>query len=129
MIETIRHKEAFEYYYALGSSRSIPQVCQNLSVSIPAVKNWSKAFNWQDRVIQRDIENSKQLEIKTNKFVIDEKENYRKIIRDAIRGREILNAKNIKDLEILVKLDLLLMGEAIDQNLNINFNIPRPKKN
>lgn len=60
MKETLRHKEAFEYYYSLGPTRSIPQVARQYSVSVAAVKKWSRAFNWQERIEQRDIENARR---------------------------------------------------------------------
>jgi hypothetical protein len=115
MQETLQHKEAFEYYYTLGESRSIPQVAQKYPISIPAVKKWSKSFNWQERILQRDIEIGKKLVTKTNTTVLNEKANYRKIIKDAIDSMGTIKAESAKDLEILVKLDLLLMGEATDK--------------
>lgn len=115
MTETLQHKEAFEYYYCLGESRSIPQVVQKYTVSIAAVKKWSKAFNWQERILKRDIKIGKALVTKTNTTVLDEKANYRRIIKDAISSMGTVRAESAKDLEILVKLDLLLMGEATDK--------------
>lgn len=116
MVETLQHKEAFEYYYALGENRSIPQVAQKYAVSVPAVKKWSKSHNWQERVVQRDIEISKGLEKKTNTTILNEKANYRRIIKETIAKMAGVEVSNIKDLDTLVKLDLLLMGEATEKN-------------
>jgi len=56
MKETLRHKEAFEYYYNLGEKRGLREVTQNFNITLTAVANWSKAFNWQERVAIRDNE-------------------------------------------------------------------------
>ncbi len=57
MKETLRHKEAFEYYYSLGTERSFKLVESKFKVSNMSVARWSKEFNWQERIGQRDIEN------------------------------------------------------------------------
>lgn len=121
MRETLRHQEAFNYYYSLGEKRSIPQVAQRYTVSVAAVKKWSRAFNWQERVEQRDIENSRCMEEKVNETIVATKANYRKIIKVAIarwvqkfKVHEI-DPDSVPDLERLVKLDLLLMGEATER--------------
>lgn len=123
MKETLRHKEAFEYYYGLGRERGLRKVAEQFHVSDRAVKDWSKAFNWQERVEQRDIENAKKIQQKTDETVINVKAGYRKIIKAAIGklivkdkdGKAILSpdfeVKSPHDLETLIKLDLLLMGE------------------
>lgn len=112
MTETLQHKEAFEYYYSLGDNRSLPQVAQKFTVSTTSLKKWSGAFNWQERVLQRDIEIGKKLVTKTNTTVLNEKAKYRRLIQDAIAGMGDIKVETVKDYEIMVKLDLLLMGEA-----------------
>ena len=116
MVESLRMKEAFEYYYSLGDKRSLQQVAKKFTVSETSARKWSAAFNWQERVVQRDIEISKGLEKKTNTTILNEKANYRRIIREAIASMGTIEPKNAKDLETLVKLDLLLMGEATEKN-------------
>jgi late competence protein required for DNA uptake (superfamily II DNA/RNA helicase) len=131
MVETLRHKEAFEYYYTLGDKRSITEVQRKYNVSRPAVAKWSIAFNWQERIQQRDIEVSKGLEKKTNNEIINDKANYVRIIREALKQfEENLNKKRVplessQDYERLVKLHLLLTGEATerDEVLNVTMNI------
>lgn len=122
MKETLKHKEAFEYYYGLGDQRSYPAVARKFTVSVTSIKKWAKAFNWQERVEQRDIENARRLEEKTNETVVATKATYRKIIKAAIgrwvkrfQGGEI-DVESVWDLERLVKLDLLLMGEPTDRS-------------
>jgi len=120
MKEVLKHKEAFEYYYSLGDKRSYPQVAFKFTVSRTSIKKWSKAFNWQDRIVQRDIENGKELSKKVNNNIVNSKADYRALIRQTVDlykqklndGKIIINRP--QDLETLVKLDLNLMGEATD---------------
>ena len=122
MKETLRHKEAFEYYYSLGDKRSFKLVEGEFKVSNMSVARWSKSFNWQDRIGLRDINNSKKIEAKTDETVVNSKADYRALIRKTVdlykqklkEGKIIINRP--QDLETLAKLDLTLMGEATDIN-------------
>ena len=69
MIETLRNKEIFELYYSIGSKRSLEKLRDKLhqnstetAPSLRTLKSWSKAFNWQKRIEQRDIEIENKLE-------------------------------------------------------------------
>lgn len=131
MVETLRHKDAFEYYYTLGSKRSFRLVQSEYKVSGKTIASWSKAFNWQERIQQRDIEVSKGLEKKTNKEIINDKANYVRIIKEAMRQfEENLNKKKVplestQDMERLTKLHLLLTGEATEreETMNVTINV------
>lgn len=122
MAETFQQKEAFEYYYSMGGDRSYTQVAQRFNVSKTTVGKWGKNYNWLERVEQRDIENSRRLEKKTNNTIVNEKANYRKLIKAAIStfvgnlnaGR--VDVLSVQDVERLIKLDLLLMGEATERD-------------
>jgi len=122
MIETIKHKEAFDYYFALGGDRGYTKVARKFNTSKTSVAKWSKAFNWLERITQREIALASAMEKKTNSTILDEKAKYRKIVK-AMIGKLVKAlqqvdsiAPNTMDLERLVKLDLLLMGEAIEKN-------------
>ena len=122
MKENLQHSEAFEYYYSLGKERSLVAVSCQYDVSERTVARWSKTFSWQERIELRDIEISKKLEEKTNTTIVNEKANYRKIIKASIatfverlKNKEV-DVTTIADLERLIKLDLLLMGEATEQS-------------
>jgi len=115
----------------------------NMSLKIPScdtLKRWSKNFNWQQRVEQRDIENNRALENKlkpeTTKIIVNTKADYRaeiktqlgilkailnKVIKD-FKNDDIIDVANTGDLkdiinsyEKLCKLDLLLIGEPTDR--------------
>lgn len=116
MTETLRHMEAFEYYYALGLDRSYAKVADQFSVTTQTVEKWGKAFQWRKRVITRDIEAGKKLRERNETTLLDEKENYRKIIKVSLASYiEELKKGNIKvtkvsDVINLIELDLKLMG-------------------
>jgi len=65
MKETLKHREIFEFYYSIGDKRSITEVARKFTVSRASVSKWSRVFNWQKRIEQRDIEIGKELEKKT----------------------------------------------------------------
>jgi len=117
MKETLRHSEAFEYYYSLGSSRSIPQVSHRYTISVPAVKKWSDEFNWQDRVQLRDVEIAKRIENKTNTSIVNEKAKLlnivKKTIADAVPkiNSQKLGISTMTDLLRTIDTALKLMGE------------------
>ena len=116
MTETLRHMEAFEYYYALGLDRSYAKVAEQFSVTTQTVEKWGKAFQWRKRVITRDLEAGKKLRERNETTLLDEKENYRKIIKASLASYiEELKKGNIKvtkvgDVINLIELDLKLMG-------------------
>jgi hypothetical protein len=136
--ETLNYREAFDYYFSLGASRSFNQVAVKFKKSERTIHNWGKAFNWQKRIEQRDIEIARRLEEKTNETIIDEKAKYREEIKQYmqfVRGIMVASQEKIKNKEIcikessdmnslmlayerLLKLDLLLMGEATDRSEN-----------
>ena len=120
--ETLRMREMFEYYYALGPERSLRKVAEKFGVSETSVKRYAISFDWQKRVEQRDIENAKEIEKRTNEFVINAKARYReaiaKLVDEFIRAVDQgkIRIKNILDFERIVRLDMDLMGVGADEH-------------
>jgi hypothetical protein len=121
MTETLKHKEAFEHYYASGATRSLRYTAGVQGVSIKSIGAWSREFDWPSRVEQRDMQNAKRLQKATDDTVVAVKAKYRKIVQAAI-GKfvqglqtDAIAVETVTDLERLIKLDLLLMGEATDK--------------
>lgn len=52
--ETVKHHEAFEFYYWLGDKRDLSQVARQFKVTPTAAAKWSQSFHWADRVKERD---------------------------------------------------------------------------
>jgi hypothetical protein len=131
-VESLRNKEAFEYYYSLGVQRSCRKVAAKYKISERTVFNWSSWFNWQERVKHRDIDHAKKIDEETNTHLIDVKTKYLTIIHDLV---EIFRAKlhdgdirinSIRDLERLAKLELLLReGELPSEEKIINIFIEK----
>ena len=133
--ETLRHQQAFDYYYSLGDKRSSQAVAKQYAVSHAAARQWCTAFKWKDRVVERD-------EIVANaiaKHAIDETIKDRKQILDTCQmvmadfakrahpkykgDNKIIISTGI-DYERMAKLYLLLMGEVTDrvEELNVVFS-------
>ena len=113
---------AFEMYYGLGDRRSLRAVAETIGRTERTVAGWSRSFNWVARVTQRNIENSQnKREEAINTQLTDVRARYRVIINNfmAELSKRVLKGeirvRNIQDFERLVKLDLLLMGEATDR--------------
>lgn len=115
-------RKAFELYYGLGDKRSLRAVAETIGRTERTVAGWSRSFNWVARVTQRNIEdaqNSKEAKITAE--LTDVRTKYRILInnlmadfsKDIAQGK--VKVKNINDFERLVKLDMLLMGEATER--------------
>lgn len=114
-------KEAFELYYHMGDKRSLRAVAEKIERTERTVAGWSRSYNWVDRVKQREIEDARNLGGNAlNSQTTDVKTRYRILMNNLIAkaSKNIAEGKlairNVQDLEKVVKLDLLLMGEATD---------------
>ncbi len=131
MKETLQHKQAFEFYYKLGEDRNYMVVAQKYGVSKTAVGKWGKNFNWVDRVQQRDIENAKRLEEKTDSSVVAEKAKLVSITKGVI-NKFVDNLKSgkvtvdtVQDYERAAKMLLSLLGEETgEQKVSIKIKLP-----
>lgn len=137
MKQTKRHHDAFLYYYELGDKRSLVKAGEKFKISEQSMVKWSKAFDWQKRVIEKDKRIALIQEKKQENTIAQRKVNYQKMI-DAQVALFIKNLKGegmtcphcegkinlprviinkVEDFEKLLKLDLLLSGEATDIGL------------
>ena len=147
--------KAFEIYYNQGLKRSYKRTAKEVSVTIPTIFNWSKKFNWQTRIKERNNEFSNDLKEATTNNVIGIKVRYSNAVATLVKDfllycdemkkiyelkRREWNKKNmmyrqdrvanpdpgpkpkpftiikdISDLEKIVKLELLLLGESTDR--------------
>ena len=139
MKETLRHQQAFEYYYMLGNERSLGKVASKFNISRPTATIWSQKLGWDERVRERDAKNMQTIREKNNEDVVASMESYRKIIRASV-GDYIKRLKDgkvkidtVKDFAQLVKLDMELCGYVDtlekeqkaedDSNVNVVVNI------
>lgn len=116
-------REAFEIYYGMGKKRSLKAVAESVNRTERTVAGWSRAFNWVDRCYQREIEDAKAGE--ASKVALAQttevKTRYRILINNLMAKASkmisdgSLKIRNVQDLERVVKLDLLLMGESVEK--------------
>ena len=102
--ETLKHQEAFDFYYSLGDNRSYAKVADKFNVTIGTVTKWAGSFSWQRRIVERDRKIALQIKREMDKQILQDKKNYRKIIQATI-NKYVENFKagkvevtNIKDL-------------------------------
>lgn len=122
--ENSLQREAFEIYYQLGKERSLKKVADEVSRTERTVAGWSRTYNWVDRVSQREIEEAKSGALDDaalNSQTIASKTRYRIMLNNLMNmaSRKIasgeLRIRNVQDLERVIKLDLLLMGESTER--------------
>ena len=126
--ETEAQKQAFDLYYGMGEKRSLEAVANACGRSARTIGEWSRKFSWKDRIVQREIEDATNQGSVANS-VIDAKAEYRKIIRALVAGfvkdykAGKVKIKNIQDFERVVKLDLMLLGEAPEVSIKSNVEL------
>lgn len=103
MQETKEHGDAFDAYYAMGEDRSLRLLAGDRGVSVKTAKKWSTEFNWQRRIIQRDLTINQRTEEKTNKAIVNTKADYRADI-----------AKNLQSLKTIRQGYKKLIDDAIE---------------
>jgi len=122
MKQTLRHTEAFEYYYLLGDERNLDKVADKFNVSLTSAKKWSQVFGWQDRLLERDRLNTRSLEDRTDFSIVEEKVYHLEQIQvflfkarqDFEKGK--LKCRNISDVDKLIRLQIFLAGESSENN-------------
>lgn len=125
--ETLKHQEAFDYYYSLGDSRTLQQVATKFNKSLKTVSNWSSSFGWQRRIVERDRKIALKLQRELDKQIVEDKKQYHSIIKASI-GVYLQNLKDgkvkidsAKDLVALINCDIPLM-EMLDKGTAEDFN-------
>lgn len=122
MEETLRQKEAFEYYYGRGNSRSCRQVAEQFQVSERTVFNWSSQFKWQEKIRMRDIQNAQKLEQKTDDTILEARHKYLGLIKATLQKYEgallsgDIKINSVNDLERLAHLEMELREKSIQND-------------
>ena len=141
-------EQIFNIYYAMGKDRSLVKLEQllrekfpnnpELNPSIATLKRWSRQYNWQLRIQQRQVEETKRLRDQIINDIVDEKAEYRKILRgilsEGIKSikklkdeKRILDIKHMRDyrelvsaVRELIELEMELVGER-DEGITVNI--------
>lgn len=110
--ETELQKGAFEIYYSMGKRRNMEAVAERVNRSVRSIANWRRKYSWDDRIVQRELEDNVggSTAVKTDYRII-----INMLMEEAANRIESgeIKVESIEDLEKLVRLDLLLMGEPI----------------
>lgn len=124
-IEELQHIEAFEYYYSLGSDRGYEKVSKKFNLPCKLVENWGARYKWKDKLRARQKRISDEIEKRAVFDATKTKLNFKNKI-DAILEEfltDVRKNKNdyktfirtIDDVERLIKLSLLLVGETLEK--------------
>jgi hypothetical protein len=123
--ETDQHLKAFELYYGMGSSRSLPALAKEVGMSETAVKGWSRTFNWTKRIEDRDQEVAHELNRKAAKIAATRKMAYLDTINigmeqfaEGLRNNTI-QVRSVGDAEKLVNMYMKLIGETQIHQTNV----------
>lgn len=114
--------EAFMAYYQLGDERSLAKVAEKIGRPLKTVEVWSRKFQWYKKVAQLDLQIVEQMRSKAVKDFVKQRIQYQKLVNNLIAKsfREdtkelLLKPKNISDLVMLIKTNLLLGGEPTER--------------
>lgn len=139
MDEEQKHLDAFEHYFELRQqgtniTKAVTKVALKYDCSETTIYSWKKNFNWDDREAVRSAEINREVQKNNNSTIIDNKTKYlsyvhaalNKVIKQNPDGSvDIdLDVDKVRDMEILIKLGLLLQGESTDisETRNNQFN-------
>lgn len=125
MRETSRHRSAFEFYYGQGGSRSYVLTAVHIGVSKHSISRWSKSFAWQQRVAARDAKISDEVENRADDNLANFKLKQLRTISSKLTefAHSDIAANDIADFDRLVKLSLLIRGEATERTeTEINYD-------
>ena len=126
----IKHLDAFEYYYSLGSARTYEQVAQKFNVKYNTVNNWGYKEKWQEEVKLRDIEQLKENRRLSLVGRRSKAKEYKTIVEACIgqyveklkKGK--VEVKSVKDLETLIKLQCYLDDFVVNGEEKVLYDSP-----
>lgn len=68
--ETLEHRKAMMYYYALGKERTLADVAKVFHVGLNTVNAWSRHFKWKERVLELDTQTAERLKFEDPQKII-----------------------------------------------------------
>lgn len=116
MRETKRIVQMFEYYYTLGEDRKLQAVADNFNISLTSVRKYSKQFNWDGRIEERDSQVLRELRDRNNEELVDNLDLYRKVIKASVADYikrlkdKKVKVESVKDFVKLVELEMKVCG-------------------
>ena len=116
----LKHLDAFEYYYSLGSARTYEQVAQKVNKSVKTVGIWGSKEKWQEEVRLRDLEAVKESRRQSLINRRSKATEYKKIVEASLDDyvkrlkKGNIEVKSVKDVDVLMRLMCFLDGYALD---------------
>jgi len=129
MREEQKHREAFEHYFTLRQTghnitEAVQQVANKFGYNETTIWKWKKRFRWDEKESIRAAEVDRKVSERMNEKLVDFKVNYLVLLNDLVsdviqrrqeKGKYSFTIRTISDLERVIKLSLLLHGEATDK--------------
>ncbi len=129
MREEQKHREAFEHYFTLRQTghnitEAVKQVADNFGFSETTIWKWKKRLRWDEKESIRAAEVDRRVSERLNEKLVDFKVNYLILLNDLVndviqkreeKGKSSFTIRSVSDLERIIKLSLLLHGEATDR--------------
>jgi len=127
--ETDRQHEAYELYFSLGDSLPVRQrvikIEKELDIAYATIFNWRKVLKWDERCAERKKKVRRRVELRTERDMVETRARYLDIIdgiinqyldRTELNPEDIIQINNTVDIDRILKLGLLLMGEATSRS-------------
>jgi hypothetical protein len=115
--EQERHQKAFEIYYAQGEKRSHSRLAADLGVAVGTVKLWSRTFNWQQRLRERDATAARQVADQTLRSSTDDLSRSKKLVALALNrlAKAVISGEikyQLADVDRMIRLQAFLDGHT-----------------
>ena len=116
----IQH-EAFNFFYAMGHSRTLALVAKQFGYGEDTIRNWSSNFYWMNRIEKQELKKYEKMRKSMTEALEAERKRYLEIVKELITSFEkelkekLVKIKSIYDLEKVIKLGLLLRGEDTEK--------------
>ncbi len=147
-IMEIDQNRAFEQYYMMGEDRTLIELSRRFGWEPNKLSRWRREFQWELKISERDELVGEILKVKAAKNVVIAKLEYssivNRVIREFVKNMDDYNKKvaevnkrarkpedmlpfksliyKAEDLERLVKLQLLLMGDVTERTESITID-------
>lgn len=138
MKETLDTARAFEYWARISEGRSgnpvLDKVAKAFHRTGRTIRRWHTEFDWRERYDEIVKEVGELQREQTVQILLKTRQDYREIIAEGIDQfkanlrRQKVQLTQVRDFEILAKLDLIMQGESTGDETKIVIitAIPRP---
>lgn len=124
MQEKQKHLDAYSLYRDMPK-RNLREVGRKFGVSETAVTNWSREFNWQERVMLHDQEVQKGVQEKMMPEWIETKAYLLKVALEQVKkGRDAgVEPSSTRDMMAAIKEARSIMGEDVNTDVKISLEV------